>query len=79
MLYSEGLLIVFSDQCISTNCFANFEVVKQKVGWCELTCCHGAHQHSVEFDDGAEDVFGVCRAGQVFTVTLQDQPLILFL
>lgn len=45
----------------------------------EPTCGHRAHQHAVEFDDGAEDVFGVCAARQVFTVTLEDQTLVLFL
>lgn len=44
-----------------------------------LTCGHRAHQHSVEFDDGAEDVFGIGRASQVFAVTFEDETLILFL
>lgn len=43
------------------------------------TCGHGAHQHGVELDDGAEDVFGVGRAGQVLAVALEDEALVLFL
>lgn len=45
----------------------------------EPTCGHRAHQHGVEFDDGAEDVFGVGAARQVLAVTLEDQTLVLFL
>lgn len=44
-----------------------------------LTCGHGAHQYSVELDDGAEGVLGVRGARQVFAVTLQDETLILLL
>ena len=44
-----------------------------------LTCCHGADQHGVELDDGTEDVLGVRAAGQVFTVALEDQTLVLLL
>lgn len=44
-----------------------------------LTCGHGAHQYGVELDDGAEGVFGVCGACQVFAVTFKDEALILFL
>lgn len=44
-----------------------------------LTCGHRAHQHSVEFDDGAEDVFGVSGARQVFAVTFEDETFVLFL
>lgn len=43
------------------------------------TCGHGAHQHGVELDDGAEYVFGVGRAGQVLAVALEDEALVLFL
>lgn len=43
------------------------------------TCGHGAHQHRVELDDGAEDVLGVGRAGQVLAVALEDEALVLFL
>lgn len=44
-----------------------------------LTCGHGAHQYGVELDDGAEGVFGVRGARQVFAVTFKDEALILFL
>lgn len=44
-----------------------------------LTCGHGAHQYSVELDDGAEGVLGVRGARQVLAVTLQDETLILLL
>jgi len=47
--------------------------------FCMLTCGHGADQHSVELDDGAEDVLGVGAARQVFTVALEDEPLVLLL
>lgn len=45
----------------------------------QLTCGHRAHQHSVEFDDGAEDVFGIRGACQVFAVTFEDETFVLFL
>lgn len=44
-----------------------------------LTCGHRAHQHTVELNDGAENMFGICSACHVFTVTLKDEALILFL
>lgn len=44
-----------------------------------LTCGHGAHQYGVELDDGAEGMFGVRGARQVFAVTFKDETLILFL
>lgn len=30
-----------------------------------FTCCHWANQDSAEFDDGAEDMFGVSGTGQI--------------
>lgn len=41
------------------------------------TCGHGAHQYSVELDDGAEGVLGFRGARQVFAVALQDETLVL--
>lgn len=59
--------------------------VRRSGGQCDIkaggspTCGHGADQHRAELDDGAEDVFGVRRACQVLTVTLEDETLVLFL
>lgn len=53
-------------------------IQRRAVRW-RPTCGHRAHQHSVEFDDGAEDVFGVRGAGQVFAVTFEDKTFVLLL
>lgn len=43
------------------------------------TSCHWTNQDSVEFDDGAEDVFGVGGTGRILAVEFEDQTLVLFL
>lgn len=43
------------------------------------TCGHGADQHRVEFEDGAEGLFGVGRAQRRLAVALEHQFLVLLL
>lgn len=43
------------------------------------TCGHGADQHRVEFEDGAEGLFGVRRAQCCLAVALEHQFLVLLL
>lgn len=44
-----------------------------------LTSCNWSNQDSVEFNDGAEGVLGVCGADQTLAVESEDQTLVLFL
>lgn len=44
-----------------------------------LTGCYWSNQDSVEFNDGAEGVLGVCSADQTLAVESEDQTLVLFL
>lgn len=57
----------------------NQECVCLKESRQKLTCRHWAHQHSAEFDDGTEDVFGVSSTCQVLTVTPENKTLVLLL
>lgn len=44
-----------------------------------FTGCYWTNQDRVEFDDGAEGVFGVGWIGLILAVEFEDQTLVLFL